>query len=59
MKPEVAKTAKRGDKIVVRGEVRKVHPTGKWIEVQFPSYSLEIPVEDIDWARTKWQRRAA
>jgi hypothetical protein len=38
---------KRGDKLLIRGSVRKIHESGKWIEVQFSNYSLDIPIKDI------------
>jgi hypothetical protein len=36
-----------GQKVWVRGTVREVHPTGEWVEVQFSSYSLNIPSRDV------------
>lgn len=49
MKPDDAKQLKRGDKLTVRGEVRKVSKDGEWIEVQFSSpYSIDILVRDIE-----------
>jgi hypothetical protein len=48
-----AKTLKHGAPLWVRGYVRKVSDCGKWIEVQFPSYSLDIPVRDVRLPRKR------
>lgn len=48
-----ARTLKKGDKLTVRGEVRKIDETGKWVEVQFTGYSLDIPVKDIRLTKRK------
>jgi hypothetical protein len=54
VKPSVAKTLKRGDPLWVRGHVREVDASGKWIEVQFSTpYSIDITVKDIRRPRKK------
>jgi hypothetical protein len=53
MQPKKAKKLPYGATVWVRGTVRKVDDTGKWIEVQFQSYSLDIPVRDVRLPRKK------
>lgn len=48
MTAKTASKLKRGDMLLIKGTVRKVHETGDWVEVQFPSYSLSIPVSEIE-----------
>ncbi len=47
MTENTAKKLERGAKVIVRGEVRSVHSTGRWVEVQFATYSLNIPIKDV------------
>ena len=58
MKPAKAKTLPVGTPLWVKGEVRKVSDCGKWIEVQFPSYSLDIGVKEIRIRRQHRYRRS-
>jgi hypothetical protein len=51
MKASTAKTLQHGRALWVRGSVHKVSDCGKWIEVQFPTYSLDIPVKQIRLVR--------
>lgn len=37
----------RDYKVLVRGHIREIDETGKWIQIQFSSYSLNIPVADV------------
>jgi hypothetical protein len=51
MTREAALKLKRGDDLLVYGSVRKttaeVDESGKWIEVQFRGYSLNVLVDDV------------
>jgi len=42
MTPAKAKELQRGDSVLVKGTVRSVHPSGKWIDVQFVDYALDL-----------------
>lgn len=54
MRVSRAVTLKRGTEVIVKGTVRNVTNNGKWIEVQFSTYSLDFPAKDV---RLKSRRR--
>lgn len=42
MSPTEAKKLKPGDLVIVKGTVRSVWAEGKWVDVEFVDYSLNL-----------------
>lgn len=42
MTPNKAKELKPGDPVIVKGTVRSVWAEGKWVDVEFVDYSLNL-----------------
>lgn len=42
MSPNEAKKLKAGDPVIVKGTVRSVWAAGKWVDVEFIDYSLNL-----------------
>ena len=55
MQPKKARTLKHGQVVWVRGTIRnnENNASGKWVEVQFPTYSLDIPARDVRLPRKR------
>lgn len=53
MTPAEAKELKRGDPVLVKGTVRGIDPSGKWIDVQFVDYALDLQSSVVRRDRAK------